>query len=114
MCFTHKKIREKKKLKKSSKIHPEPTYVFTFEEKIYCKGCNQKFLIDDLKIHCAGCNKFFHCKIAGTCYGDNCKKENRNGGIHRLAWCIDCVPKIPQNNEKLNREDPCICLECYP
>ena len=76
MCFTHKKIREKKKIK-SSKIYPEPTYKpkFTMDENILCSGCFQKFYLDGIKINCAGCDKFFHCKVAGTCYGDNCKKK---------------------------------------
>ena len=76
MCFTHKKIRDKKKIKKT-KIYPEPTYKpkFTMDETILCSGCFQKFSLDQIKINCAGCDKFFHCKVAGTCYGENCNEE---------------------------------------
>ena len=70
--------------------------------------------LDEIKINCAGCDKFFHCKIAGTCYGEKCKEETRAGRLHRLSWCTNCVPKIPENKEKINREDPCICNKCHP
>ena len=115
MCFTHKKIREKNKIK-SYKIHPEPIYkpTFTMDETILCNGCFQRFTLDQIKINCAGCNQFFHCKVAGTCYGENCKEETRAGSFHRLSWCVNCVSKIPQNVEKVNREDPCICNKCHP
>ena len=116
MCFTHKKIREKKKIKKT-KIYPEPsitTPTFTMDESIRCQGCFQKFPLDQIKINCAGCDKFFHCKVAGTCYGENCKEETRAGRLHRLSWCTNCVPKIPENKEKVNREEPCICHKCHP
>ena len=116
MCFTHKKIREKKKIKKT-KIYPQPSITpptFTMDETIRCQGCFLKFPLDEIKINCAGCDKFFHCKVAGTCYGENCKEETRAGRLHRLSWCINCVPKIPENKEKANREEPCICQKCNP
>ena len=119
MCFTHKKIKEKRKIK-SLKIHPEPrnpeppTPEFTMDESIRCQGCFQKFSLDQIKINCAGCDKFFHCKVAGTCYGENCKEETRAGRLHRLSWCVNCVPKIPENKEKNDRTEPCICNECHP
>ena len=116
MCFTHKKIRGKKKIK-SSKIHPEPSITpptFTMDETIRCQGCFLKFPLDGIKINCAGCDKFFHCKVAGTCYGENCKEETRAGRLHRLSWCINCVPKIPENKEKVDRTEECICQKCHP
>jgi len=116
MCFTHKKIKEKRKSKKT-KIHPQPSITpstFTMDETIRCQGCFQKFPLDGIKINCAGCDKFFHCKVAGTCYGENCKEETRAGRLHRLSWCINCVPKISENKEKANREEPCICNKCHP
>jgi len=116
MCFTHKKIKEKRKSKKT-KIHPQPSITpptFTMDETIRCQGCFLKFPLDEIKINCAGCDKFFHCKVAGTCYGENCKEETRAGRLHRLSWCINCVPKIPENKEKANREEPCICQKCNP
>tara|TARA_B100000963_G_C22173882_1_gene471418 strand:+ start:197 stop:547 length:351 start_codon:yes stop_codon:yes gene_type:complete len=116
MCFTRRKIKEKRKIKKT-KIYPEPTYkppTFTMDESILCSGCFQRFTLDQIKINCAGCDKFFHCKIAGTCYGDNCKEETRAGRLHRLSWCTNCVPKIPENKEKSDRTEECICQKCHP
>ena len=116
MCFTHKKIKEKRKSKKT-KIYPEPsitTPTFTMDETIRCQGCFQKFPLDQIKINCAGCDKFFHCKVAGTCYGENCKEETRAGRLHRLSWCTNCVPKIPENKEKVDRTEECICNKCHP
>ena len=74
----------------------------------------KNFKLDQIKINCAGCDKFFHCKIAGTCYGDNCASETRAGRLHRLSWCINCVSNIPENREKTNRTEACICNECQP
>ena len=117
MCFTRKIKREKKRTK-DYKIHPTsfitPTPEFTIDESILCSGCYQRFTLDQIKINCAGCDQFFHCKIAGTCYGENCKEETRAGRLHRLSWCVNCVPKIPENKEKINREEPCICTKCHP
>tara|TARA_B100001093_G_scaffold280399_1_gene267874 strand:- start:262 stop:606 length:345 start_codon:yes stop_codon:yes gene_type:complete len=113
MCFT-KKIKREKKRPKINRVYPEPkTPSFTLDEKIQCSGCYNNFKLEDLKINCAGCDKFFHCKIAGTCYGDNCKTELRPGKIHRLSWCINCVPAIPENKIRQSRDDGCICKECY-
>ena len=52
---------------------------------------------NDLKIHCNLCCKFFHCKIAGKCDGDNCKIEKPNGEIHRASYCYDCAGLISKN-----------------
>ena len=68
---------------------------------------------DKIQIHCAGCHRFFHCKIAGTCYGENCYTETRRGQRHYLSWCINCVPNIPENYEKPNRSVKCICHNCH-
>jgi hypothetical protein len=83
------------------------------DEVVQCQGCFQKFTLDKIKINCAGCDKFFHCKIAGTCYGENCTSEFGTNQVHRLSWCINCVPGIPENKIRVKREDPCICNECY-
>ncbi len=116
MCFTRRKKRERKKIK-SYKIYPEPVNIppptFTMDESITCHGCFQKFSLDQIKINCAGCDKFFHCKVAGTCYGENCKQETRAGRLHRLSWCVNCVPKIPENKEKENRTEHCVCNKCH-
>ena len=123
MCFTHKinaqRKKKNKKIKKNQyKIYPEPISnprpTFTMDEEIRCGGCSLKFTLDDIKINCAGCDKFFHCKVAGTCYGENCKEETRSSRIHRLSWCTNCVPKIPENKEKLDRTEACICKSCHP
>ena len=111
MCFT-KRVREQKR-PKIYRVYPEPpTPTFTTDEVIQCHGCFNHFQLSEIKINCAGCNQFFHCKIAGTCYGENCKTEVRTG-VHRLSWCINCVPGIPENKIRESREDPCICKECH-
>ena len=122
MCFTNKihKGRRKKNKMDRYKIHPEPISTpiprptFTMDEEIRCQGCFLKFPLDEIKINCAGCDRFFHCKVAGTCYGEKCKEETRAGRLHRLSWCTNCVPKIPENKEKINRDEPCICNKCHP
>ena len=123
MCLT-RKIKREKKRKYRNKIVPindnlslnnlkPPSPVFTTDELILCNGCNQKFSLEsnEIQIHCAGCHKFYHCKIAGTCYGPNCY-ENIRGNIHRLSWCINCVPGIPENKINKLRTDKCICHQC--
>ena len=112
MCFTRRTHKQRKqKRRKNAKIHPEQKY--DMEEIFTCNGCQEKYKLDDMKIICAGCSKLFHCKVAGTCYGKNCKAEiTDNGEMHRLSWCINCVPKIEGNEEKLNGIGTCICKEC--
>jgi len=114
MCFTRKIKKQQKNLKKN-KIYPQPDPPsLTIDEKIMCYGCKYDFSLDSdqIQIHCAGCHRFFHCKIAGTCYGENCYTETNRGQKHYLSWCINCVPNIPENNEKKNRTDKCICHKC--
>ena len=114
MCIT-RKIKKQKKINKN-KIYPRPKPPrFEISEKILCNGCNYEYSLESekIQIHCAGCHKFYHCKIAGTCYGKNCYTETNRGQKHYLSWCINCVPNIPQNYEKTNRNDECICHNCY-
>jgi hypothetical protein len=115
MCFTKKIKREQKRPKVTVKrIYPKPPpQSFTTDETIRCEGCFKNFKLDQIKINCAGCDKFFHCKIAGTCYEDKCKSGTRAGRIHRLSWCINCVPNIPENQIRQSREESCICKECH-
>ena len=111
MCFTKKIKRERKRIKR---IHPQPKKPsFTAEEMICCSGCYQKFKLDQIKINCAGCDQFFHCKIAGTCNGLKCNSLTNRGLPHKLSWCIRCVPNIPENEEKMTRDESCICNECH-
>jgi len=122
MCLTHKKIREKNKVKTRAKnkqkygikIVPvtEPEKEFTMDETILCNGCFKRFPLDDIQINCHGCDKFYHCKIAGTCNGINCRALTNSGNIHKLSWCTYCVPSIPENREKKSRTDSCICNQC--
>ena len=113
MCFT-KKIKREQKRPKIGRVYPDPEPPsFTIDEVIQCSGCYNNFSLEDIKINCAGCDKFFHCKIAGTCHGIHCKTELRPGKIHRLSWCINCVPHIPENNIRKSRDERCICKECY-
>jgi hypothetical protein len=110
MCFTRKIKREQKR----KRIYPEPKPpTFTIDEVIQCYGCYKYFTLPDIKINCAGCNKFFHCQIAGTCYGENCTSEFGTNQVHRLSWCINCVPAIPENTIRQSREERCICKECH-
>lgn len=95
-------------------VHPPPpSPTFTTDEILLCNGCNQDFSLESnkIQIHCAGCHKFYHCKIAGTCYGPNCSETIR-GKTHHLSWCIQCVPGIPENNINKVRTDKCICHQC--
>ena len=115
MCFTKKKQKQKQKQKKyKQKIYPEPPPPeFTVDEKVLCSGCYLLFPLTEIKINCAGCDKFFHCKIAGTCYGDNCNQKTNIGNNHKQVWCIYCVDKTKsENNEKKYRDEPCICNQC--
>ena len=120
MCFTRRKKKQKK-----NKIYPyfigrsqkEIQNVTTEEflsECISCYHCKKIFNIgsSELKIHCAGCNQFFHCGIAGKCRGKNCNLPTMIGKNHRLSWCVNCVPKIDGNEEKINGEGTCICKDC--
>ena len=113
MCFTCSQNQQRKK-KKIYRVYPEPPLPsFTTDEIIQCAACEESFNLLDIKINCAGCNKFFHCRIAGTCYGNKCLLETSDGILHRARWCIDCVPPIPENNEKQNKNENCICKDCY-
>lgn len=122
MCFTRKKHRQKKNKKK---IYPyvvkrtsNDTKKITNEEFlsecICCHNCKKIFNIgsSEIKIHCAGCNQFFHCGIAGKCRGSGCNLPTMIGEKHRLSWCINCVPKIEGNGEKINGKGNCICNDC--
>ncbi len=112
--------------KRHKRVHPRikrvyqkpPAPTFTTDEMIECQGCHESFplVCDDseqgIKIHCAGCNQFYHCQVAGTCYGKNCSHEVSLGSIHHLSWCIHCVPKCAMNQEKQNRTERCVCYKC--
>ena len=98
VCWKKNTERKIKKYKKKTKVHPE-IVKFDPDERIPCGGCNEYFNLssNDLKIHCNLCCKFFHCKIAGKCDGDNCKIEKSNGEIHRASYCYDCAGLISKN-----------------
>lgn len=120
MCFTRKIKRQKK-----NKIYPyvsnrtpaeikNTTHEEFLSECISCYHCKKIFNIgsSEIKIHCAGCDQFFHCGIAGKCRGKGCNLPTMIGKNHRLSWCINCVSKIPGNEEKINGEGDCICNNC--
>jgi hypothetical protein len=121
MCFTRRK--QKQKRQKTNKVIPYevPMTSFTVDEVIECFGCKEFFpLLDSnlkpsIKIHCAGCDHFFHCKVAGTCYGPNCSHKTRLGDIHRLAWCTDCaITKNDKGGTRTGTRDvQCVCKECF-
>jgi hypothetical protein len=85
------------------------------KECIACYHCKKIFNLDsnEIKINCAGCDQFFHCGIAGQCNGLNCVSITMRGDYHKLSWCINCVPKIEENKEKINGIGSCICGECF-
>ena len=114
MCWTRKVKRERKLTKQHrvKRIHPQPQLAFTTDEMIRCAGCCLKYKLSDIKINCAGCDQFYHCKVAGTCQGINCRTETNSGEIHRLTWCTKCVPLIPLNKDKQSRTEECICKSC--
>lgn len=101
--------KDKPKKYKINNVYPENNeeLMFDQEEQIKCGGCNEYFSIssNDLKIHCNLCCRFFHCKIAGKCDGNNCKIITDNGEIHRASYCYDCVGLISTN--KL------LCKDCF-
>ncbi len=111
---------EKKKRRKKKKIYPENNYknVTTEEfisECISCHNCKGIFNLasNQIKIHCAGCDKFFHCGIAGKCIGKNCNSDTSIGTNHKLSWCVNCVPSIPFNKEKIDGDGYCLCNICF-
>ena len=121
MCFTRRKIKQKK-YKKKNKVYPElsredvqemTTETF-IKECICCQNCKQIFSLgsNEIKIHCEGCQKFFHCGIAGKCMGPNCTGTTINGEKHSLSWCVNCVPKIEGNEEKKDGIGTCVCNLC--
>ena len=112
-CWNKKKHKVKVKVKAKRHIYCEPTPTFTADESIVCSGCFNSFNLSSNQLSglCAGCNKFFHCKIAGTCYGikgNNCVFDSSN----TLSWCINCVPGIPENTINKVRRAKCICEYC--
>ncbi len=118
MCFTKRKLRQKKRAKKYS-VHPiiqtENLSTDKFlKECITCYNCKKHFNLssNQIKIHCAGCNQFFHCGIAGVCRGESCNGTTIDGQKHSLSWCVSCVPAIKGNEEKKNGEGDCICRGC--
>ena len=118
MCFTKRKLRQKKRAKKYS-VHPiiqtENLSTNKFlKECITCYNCKKHFNLssNQIKIHCAGCNQFFHCGIAGKCSGKNCSSVTMRGKYHRLSWCVNCVPKMKGNEEKPDGMGYCTCNDC--
>ena len=113
-CFKGHSIKKDKKYWKDNIIHPfsiksvDNEYIDKFrKEVLYCGGCKIPFPIhsNELKIHCNICNQFFHCNIAGECYGESCKIIKPNGEIHRASYCTNCVSKIIDYNS-------CYCKDC--
>ena len=110
-CWKKRAKKAEKKYQKKNKVHPLPKFNQDFvdqfvKEVIYCGGCKQPFNLgsNQLKVHCNGCNKFFHCKIAGQCLGEDCASVV-NGGVHRARYCYNCVGKTFDGGT-------CLCKEC--
>jgi len=118
MCFTRKKRKVNKFLKKNKVapyiLHEDINQITTEEflkETITCKNCKQRFDLrsNEIKIHCTGCDQFFHCGIAGKCNCSECKTVMRDNQIHNLSWCVHCVPKTQYNKEKKDGIGFCNC-----
>jgi len=124
-CCQRRSKRAEKRLQKGNKhkknsVVPETNYDYknskvdgTFIEHmkkdvLLCGGCNTGFTLrsGEIKIHCNGCEKFFHCKIAGKCQGNDCCLKLADGSIHRASFCYSCS-KINYDHEK------CLCKECF-
>lgn len=134
MCCFKRPKRIQRKYKKSGIVYPDPgfkpkrvvypeefnldhkrkrrnavdrNFIDNFvKEVIKCGGCGENFDLgsNQLKIHCNICNKFFHCKIAGECQGENCKIVNGND-IHQASYCYDCVGLVTG--------DKILCKDCF-
>ena len=79
-------------------------------EVLTCGTCKKAFSLRENKLSaiCGGCNQFLHCGIAGKCVGPNC-----GNSVHRLSWCIKCVPKtVLINLHDLGPGKECLCQEC--
>ena len=76
------------------------------KEALVCGGCHKAFSLrsNKIKIHCNICEKFFHCKIAGECVGEDCSIMI-DGIKHRASYCYMCAKILYQNNE-------CLCSTC--
>ena len=101
-----------KKIVPKSKIIEKSTILYDnfFSEILTCGTCKQSFSLKQNKLSalCGGCNQFLHCGIAGKCVGLNC-----GNNIHRLTWCIKCVPKtVLINLYDLGPDKDCLCQEC--
>lgn len=94
--------------KKRTVTYNEYTRENLIKEVIRCGGCGEKYKLgeDKLKIHCNLCEKFFHCRIAGKCIGEDCKITKNDNSIHRASYCLDCVSIVYPRNR-------CMCKDCY-
>ncbi len=123
-CFHFKRRRvipENKKLNHSNNFLDERNHTHNFldernhthnflDEVLLCGTCKKAFSLkqNELSAICGGCNQFLHCGIAGKCVGPNC-----GNSVHRLSWCIKCVPKtILINLYDLGPDKDCLCQEC--
>ena len=110
-CYCFKKKRIIPTYIKDNNYIPDKITPESFlNEVLSCGTCNKAFSLHQNKLSamCGGCNKFLHCGIAGKCIGPNC-----GNSIHRLSWCISCVPKtVIINLQDLGPNKDCLCLEC--
>jgi hypothetical protein len=110
-CYFKKKKIIPTHINDNSSIPTNPLSTNDFlKEALMCGTCNEVFSLqqNQLSAMCGGCNKFLHCGIAGKCVGPNC-----GNSIHRLSWCIECVPKtIIINLQDVGPTKDCLCQEC--
>lgn len=107
--FKKNRIIDSSYLEKNKSIE-KPKQKEFLSEVLTCGTCKKAFSLRENKLSaiCGGCNQFLHCGIAGKCVGPNC-----GNSVHRLSWCIKCVPKtVLINLHDLGPDKDCLCQEC--
>ena len=107
--FKKNRIIDSSYLEKNKYIE-KPKQTEFLSEVLTCGTCKKAFSLRENKLSaiCGGCNQFLHCGIAGKCVGPNC-----GNSVHRLSWCIKCVPKtVLINLHDLGPDKDCLCQEC--
>lgn len=107
--FKQSKIIDETIYKKKKNLESNHSHNF-LDEVLLCGTCKKAFSLkqNELSAICGGCNQFLHCGIAGKCVGPNC-----GNSVHRLSWCINCVPKtVLINLTDLGPDKDCLCQEC--
>jgi len=80
-------------------------------EIIQCGSCKEKIALKERKqlYHCSNCDKFFCCKFAGACVGEECSIQYE-GKKQSLSYCMNCVNPYLKINIMDNGQ--CLCKKC--